>query len=228
MGTILYQVIKWSEVWALLIPLIVLWKYKPDQKELKPLIVYVIIAFLINSIATPIGAFSKYMPEGLKTNTIFYNIHSIVRVFAFGLYLAQFKTLWSHQVIKFTLPVYVLAAIVNFTFWESPGTFSIFTYAIESILVLAYCICFFLASIQDDSDVIWMQHPAFIICSGISFYESISFFIFLFLYAIDAIDPNFTTIILEIFSVAYIILCIIFAIMFKKAVTGDKRLQQAF
>src|SRR4051794_1527700 len=77
-------ILNWSEVWALLIPLTILF-IKPKQPlPLKPIIIYIGLALLLNLEADLIGIYWKLFPDWFNSNTVLYNIHSIVRYSCFA------------------------------------------------------------------------------------------------------------------------------------------------
>lgn len=213
----LYEIIRWSELWALLIPLTILRMYRTSHPELKPIILYLWIALPLNFLSLTISEFSQYIPSFLKNNNIFYNVHSVIRVILFGTYITRTGLLKSRKFFRFVLPVYFLLALIYFWFRKSPLDFSFEIYCIESVTLLGLCISYFLLSIKDESDTIWMDDTSFLLCTGISFYESITFFVFLFFDALWRINKSFGETTMMIFSGAYAILCIIIAIALSRS-----------
>lgn len=207
-----YEIIRWSELWALLIPLTILRKYRVSNPELKPIILYLWVALPLNFLSLSISEFSDYIPAFLKNNNLFYNIHSVIRVVLFGTYISHTGLLKQQKLFRFVLPVYLLLALLYFCLRKSPLDFSFEIYCIESVTMLGLCISYFLLSIRDESDTIWMDQTSFLLCAGISFYESMTFFVFLFFDALLRISMSFGETTMMIFSGAYSILCIIIAI----------------
>ena len=176
----LLQVISdWSEVWALLIPLAVIIRYKPRGPGARLLIGYVIFALVLNSIAT-VMAQSASLPAWLKNNNIFYNIHSVVRVVLFSWYILSVRQSLFPLNKKWLLMIYGLLAGINFLFLESPLFLSTRLFAAESIILLIICLFYFLSSIKDETQVNLLDHSSFLVCTGVCLYEAITFFIFLF------------------------------------------------
>ena len=68
----------WSEVWALLIPLIIILVYKPKGNNLRWLILYVVTAFILNVFAVIIVEYDYLLPIWMNYGTIFFitSIHS--------------------------------------------------------------------------------------------------------------------------------------------------------
>jgi hypothetical protein len=224
MNTFLYNILQWAEVWAFFIPLFIIIRYKITAPELRPIILYVWIAFIFNSLAVPLGVFQKYMPANLPDNNILYNIHTVIRFILFCWYIIKTDLLKSKKLLIAIIPIFLILVISNYIILVSPLSFNSNVSSVESMILLSLCIAFFLLSITDDSDTIWMEQPAFLVCAGISFYESIIFFIFLFFNALFQRDKNFGVITMEIFSVCTVILCIIFAIVLYRTKDSQRKL----
>jgi len=212
MNNFINSIINWSESWSLLIPLIVIIFYKPKGHGIQSLILYVLIAFIINTIATVMVEYYFSMPAWLKNNNVLYNLHSFIRVIFFSLYIMTIRQYRFPPVLKFLLLAYLVFVAVNFVFFQSPLFISSYLFAAESIILLVFCFSFFLRSMQDDSEVNWLKHPAFLVCTGISLYEVTSFFIFLFFYPLFEKNPEFGDLTMSIHNVMYIILCIMLAL----------------
>lgn len=211
METIWTCVINWSEVWALLIPLTIIILYKPSGSGIKPIILYVCIAFIINLVATIMVEFYFSMPVWLKNNNILYNIHSVVRVLCFSWYITSIRQYRFPIALKILIGSYAIFVVGNFSFLESALFISSHLFAAESIVLLIYCLFFFFRSMQDESSMNWIDHPAFLVYTGISLYEAISFFIFLFFYPLFEKNPSFGDLTMSIHNVMYVLLCSILA-----------------
>lgn len=217
MDNVIEQILNWSEVWSLIIPLVIILIYRPAGKETKPLVLYVIIALLINSIAFIIAEFNDAMPSWLKNNNIYYNLHSIARVVFFSWYIITIRQYRFVVVLRFLLVAYFAFVIINFALWEDFLVISSRLFAAESIVLLFLCISYFLRSIQDDSEVNWLRHPSFLVCMGVSLYEATSFFIFLFFWPLFEKNPEFGDLTMTIHNVMYIILCLMVALALYRA-----------
>src|SRR5688572_4718788 len=77
----------WTEVWSLIIPLLVIIYHRGKFRDIKPVVIYVIVAFILNLVATTQYNFNSVLPTALKNNNIFYNLHSIARVAFFSWYI---------------------------------------------------------------------------------------------------------------------------------------------
>jgi hypothetical protein len=209
----------WSEVWALCIPLIVIAIYKPREKKIQILLWYVVAGLILNLGATLMAEYRHLVPRwarinNMVNNNILYNIHSILRVLLFGWYIITVRDYVLTSVLKLLLVIYVIFIAYNFTFGEEFFFLSTRLYATESILLLIVCFSYFFRSIQDESQTNWLKHPSFLVCSGISLYEVITFFIFLFFYPLSEKDPKFFIVTMEIYHIAFVILCVLLASAF--------------
>jgi hypothetical protein len=186
----------WSEVWALLIPLIVIVFFKPKGKAVGLLIAYVISAFILNFSAIFTVVYPKLVPNFLSyNNNVFYNAHSF---------------------IKLLLVIYILFVLINFAFLEPPLILSTRHFTSGSIVLLIMCLYYFIHSIQEESQTNWLKHPSFIICSAILMYEAITFFIYLFFYPMfnEAYnkDLSFALSMMKIYQIAFVVFCILLAL----------------
>jgi len=212
MNDFLNLIINWSEVWALLIPLAVIIVCRPKEPYIKPVVIYVFIAFVLNTCATIMVEYYFQMPVWLKNNNVLYNIHSFVRVILFSWFILAIRKYNYPSILKITLVAYLVFVVVNFSFLDSPLFLSSKHFAAESIVLLFFCLSFFLRSMLDESNVNWLKHPSFLVCAGISLYEAICFFIFLFFYPIAQKNKEFGALTMSIHSIIYTVFCIFLAL----------------
>lgn len=183
---------------------------------MRPIVLYVGIAFALNLAATLSSVYRNSLPSSLQNNNILYNLNSMARVILFGWYILSLKLIRSSWLPKTVLPVYFIFLLINFIFLESPLFLSSRLLSAESIVMLVLCLFFFMRSMQDDSDINWLKHPSFLVCIGISLYEAINFFIFLFFYPLLQSNLEFGMLTMKIFSISYIILCILIALALRR------------
>jgi hypothetical protein len=225
MNAIWENVIKWSEVWGILIPLAIIIRHRIKTTEMRPVILYVWIAAVLNIISITVAVFYKDVPAWLPKNPILYNIHTVARVILFSWFIINTKLLKAFWLFKMVIPVYVLFVLFNFVvLLDSPFSFNSKLPPAESIILLSLCISFFLYSIKDDSDTIWMEQPAFIVCTGVSLYEAISFFVFLFFDALSKDNYEFGIVTMKIFSISYVALCILLAVALLRSHRQTKKI----
>lgn len=179
---------------------------------MRPVIIYVITGLILNLVAILISIYRLSLPDFLQNNNILYNLHSVLRVILLGWYINSLQLIRLSWLSKFILPVYLLFVVVNFIFWENPLFLSTRLLSAESIVLLILCLFFLISSMRDDSDTNWLKHPSFLICIGLCFYEAVNFFIFLFFYPLLENNLQFGMLTMKIFSVSYIIFCILLAL----------------
>ena len=206
------DIISSSEVLALLIPLIVLLVHRPAGPGIGYIKLYVVIAFVVNLAATILWLFHNQMPSWLRNNNILYNIHSVLRVVFFGLYIIHARSYKVGWLNKAALAAYCFFCVLNFSLWESPFFLSSNIFSAESVALLIMCLSYFLSSIQDDSQTNWLKHPSFLICTGVIFYEAITFFIFLFFYPLYKKDIAFSLATMRIYALTFVVLCILLGV----------------
>ncbi len=180
MDHILKSIRDWSEVWALLIPLAVIFITRKNKKEMRPIVLYVWVGLCLSLVSTIMYVYHKQMPAWLQNNNLIYNVHSIVRLIFFSWFIRQFKFNRPSTIHYILLAAYGIFIVINFILWDPPHLFSNTHFIAESIFLLAFTIMFFFRAMQDESETDWIKQPAFLVCAGISLYEAVNFFTFLF------------------------------------------------
>lgn len=208
----------WSEVWALLIPLTVILVYKPRGNNLRPLVLYSILAFVFNFLAIFMVEYYYLIPRSWMKygNNIFYNLHSFIMVLFISWYIIAVRSYKYLVLLKSLLAVYLAFVLVNFTFWESPMILSTHHFTVGSIVLLVMCLFYFFSSMLEESQINWLRHPSFIICAGVCLYEAITFFIFLFIYPLynttNDKELSFAMLMMRVYQISFVIFCILLAI----------------
>ncbi len=207
----------WSEVWPLLIPLIIILIYRPKGHNLKWLIFYVITAFILNFLAIFFIEYYYLVPNWANNgNNIFYNLHSFVLTIFFSLYIITVRKYKYVAFLKALIIIYLAFVLVNFAFWEPPQILSTRHFTAGSIVLLICCMFYFFRSIIEESQTNWLKHPTFIICAAVCLYEAITFFIFLFIYPMYNRtynkDLSFAFLMMRIYQVIFVVFCILLAL----------------
>ncbi|MEO8108583.1 MAG: hypothetical protein ABI594_01055 [Ginsengibacter sp.] len=220
MPDLIYNLLDLSEVWALLMPLIFIFPLRKLAGWQKPVAVYVILALVLNSIATLISNSDDFHSLiRVKSNVIFYNIHSVVRFVCFSYFFILLKQK-RYTLLKKLLPIlYVIMFLINFLFFDNffyTGSISGNLLTIESYLLLVYCMLFFLAGLKED-EAIMDKGPELWIIVGLSIYVVINFFLFLFYVPMIKENQKLADNMWTVHNVAYIILCIFIAIAFYRS-----------
>ncbi len=208
----------WSEVWALLIPLVVMWRYKRPEAFLKPVRFYVVIALVINLASTLIWYRKKLginLPDWLDSNSALYNAGSVARLIFFSWFFILLDQRFMHRLKKIIPFLFMAGVLINFIFFEDFYTHGIFSsrlLATEAALLLFYCLQYYIFLMIEDRETPLPRQPGFWIVTGLTFYVAISFFIFLFYSYLADEDLKFAIDIWDVHNVAYIFLCICLAI----------------
>ena len=200
----------WSEVWAPLIPLVYL-LFKRDQPAfLKPVIIYLCFAFVINLCGDIISDFKSHLPAWLHSNNVLYNVHSIIRFICFSYFFIALKQT-SFTRLKNILPFISLFIIaLNFTYVEdftNPNHLSGNLLSTEAYLLLIYCMLYYLSKLRDGVDDI-ASGADFWVVTGLSIYVVVNFYVYLFYVPMIDQDSLFANNIWDLHNIAYIILCL--------------------
>jgi hypothetical protein len=210
MKEFLLKLLDWSEVWAPLIPLSMLFFRRNQPGFLKPVIVYLFFAFFINLAGDIIDRFKHDLPAWMHSNNPLYNIHSVIRFICFSIFFTALGQT-SFVKLRYILPAFSLVVIlVNFGFVENfgnPDHLSGNLLAAEAYLLLIYCMLYYLAKLRDDEDDV-TSGPDFWVVTGLSIYVVVNFFVFLFYVPMLNADVRLAINIWNVHNVAYIILCI--------------------
>ena len=101
------ELLMWSEVWALLIPLAIVFIYKAES-PIKPIIIYIFLALLLNTASDLISYFTNELPGWLQNNQILYNFHSIARTLLFSWYISTLKIKYTSLLATRIIPLYLI------------------------------------------------------------------------------------------------------------------------
>ncbi|MEP7251103.1 MAG: hypothetical protein ABI683_01950 [Ginsengibacter sp.] len=216
----------WSEAWAPLIPIFVLLKYPKQPAFLRPVIVYILIAFPVNLFGDIIGDFKEYLPNTywFQKNLYLYNIHSLVRFVCFTYFFLALKQPF-YKAIKKVIPfLYLTAMLVDLIWFEvliSENSICSHLFTIEAFFLLAYCMIYYLSKLNNEYDAI-MSGADMYVATGLSIFVVINFFIFLFYDAMidDAVitkDFSIPNNMWSVHNIGYIVLCLFIAKAFASA-----------
>lgn len=209
----LQAIFDWSEVWALLIPLVFLFRYKNRASFLNPVICYVYIALVLN-IAANIISNQKKMNLDLPwhNNVLIYNIHSIIRFFLFAWFFILLKQPFFTTLKKIIPWIFLLFILINFTLFEPlTGEYiSSLLHIIESVILLFYCLQFYLYVLKEEQ-VSYNQFPSFWVVTGLSIFVITNFPVYLFYDPLALQDVKFAISIWNVHKIAQIIFCVFLA-----------------
>jgi hypothetical protein len=213
MNNWLKEIIDWSEVWSLLIPIGVLLWVKKIPAVAKPMAVYVCIALLLNFLQDYFWkkrlVFSFSSTPG--DNIIFYNIHSIARFTLFSWFFINIRQPFLHSLKKVLLVAFILISQVNFIFFERITSFSSRILGLEAGGILFYCLLYYVNLLMQEDTLVDKKDAAFWLVTGIGIYTVVSFPLFLFYSTLSVKFQDFAIGIWDLHNVAYCLLCIFIA-----------------
>ena len=207
------KILEWSEVWALLIPLVILLFRRQQPATLKPVIIYLWIAFILNLSIDIITAINIYHHNFDLSNNTLYNIHSVVRFVCFSLYFIQLPQTSFIKFKKVLTLVFLIFVVINFGFFENFFNFDSFSgnlLATEAYLLLIFCMLYYLSELKDDSKNLF-NGPDFWVVTGLSIYVVVNFFVFLFYLPMIDVDLDLAVNIWNVHNIAFIIFCVFIA-----------------
>jgi hypothetical protein len=206
----LLKILDWSEVWALIIPLIVLLFNRRQPTILKPIIIYLWLAFILNLSIDIIFLINVYYHKAVMSNNFLYNMHSVVRLVCFSLYFMQLPQATFTKFKKVLATVFLIFLVINFGFFENFFNYDSFSgnlLATEAYLLLVYCMLYYLSELKDDSKNLF-KGPDFWVVTGLSIYVVINFFVFLFYLPMIDVDVDLAVNIWNVHNIAFIIFCL--------------------
>lgn len=226
------EIIDWSEAWALLIPLAFYIIWRPKDAWVKPVIIYIIVALLLNvaadiiwkkhslSIDKPVEKIFSflYIPEYKQiSNNLFYNVHSILRLLLFTWFFYRLDPVFFKKLNLFVVPAFILFSIIIFTFFANiivlPNSA---LFAVEAALLLLYCILYFIRLNKDDRLTNPFSESSFKAVSGLTLYNAINFPIFIFYDYLIISNDDYSEDIWTVHNITYVVLNILIAFSFKK------------
>ena len=221
----------WSEVWAPLIPLIVFVFVRPWHRWVKPVVIYLVVAFIFSAVLDIIWKgqisngfiewFDRNLPwwpkqEGYLKNTVFYNLISISRLMLFAWFFNYLGGVFV-KLNKFIPLLFILFTLVNFIFFEKIEDFSSRLITLETGILLFYCVLYFFRVLRDDKpDGEAASPPVFQVVMGLSIYVALNFFIFLFYKQLTSSFTQLAKQIWPIHNYSNIIFCLLIALAFRK------------
>lgn len=210
MGDYLIHALNWSEVWALLVPLVVLLFRHQQPAGLKPVIIYLWLGLFINLAIDIIMVLRIYYHKEQLTNNPLYNLHAVVRFICFSFYFIQLPQASFIKFKKILAGASVLFLFVNFIFFEDFFNYDSFSgnlHALEAYLLLVYCMLYYLSELKDDSKNLF-NGPDFWVVTGLSIYVVVNFFVFLFYLPMIDVDVDLAVNIWNVHNIAFIIFCL--------------------
>lgn len=217
MGSMLQAILDWSEVWAITIPLLVILFNRQRHHWQKPIITYVVLAFFLNIWIDLIWIGNRHDWFELDNN-ILYNIHSLIRLFLFSWF---FNLISSNRKLYLAVSVlFAIASIVIFIRFDRIQEFSSILMALESAILLFYCLYYFISVLRSEKSNTAVTSPYLFFIIGLTLYTAVNFFIFLFYEYLTENYRDYAIDIWDIHNIAYIVFCVLIAHSLNTAKSG--------
>lgn len=222
MSSIIRTILNWSEVWALSIPLTIMLLTKNKSTYLRPIRIFLILAFLTNCFIVVLAEYKRPLgvtqDDLLWNNNFLYNILSVFRLFFFSWFFIALNQRFMHRIKRIIPAGFFLFLLINFIFYEdfipkgNNESFSSRLLATESALLLFYCLQYYIFLILEDKTTNIKRQRGVWVVTGLSIYVAASFFIYLFYSYLTDVKRNFAVNIWDVHNICFIILCIFIAI----------------
>ncbi|HVG41267.1 MAG TPA: hypothetical protein VM888_06620 [Chitinophagaceae bacterium] len=211
---VLRVIFDWSEVWAPLIPLLFI-VFKPKQpKHFQPIIIYLVLAVIIDLLIDISWKFKSHVPLWLQDNNFLYNIHSVIRFICFSIYFTLLNQSYNRKLQKIVPLLSIAFLLINFNGSEhfiEKNSFSSRLLAVEAGLLLFYCLQYFLYKLQQEQTIDRKAADYWIVL-GLSIYVVFNFPYFLFYKTL--LENGYRDFVVNMWhfhNVSYILLCILIA-----------------
>jgi hypothetical protein len=204
---IFQTIIDWSEVWSLMIPATIL-LMKKQPALLRPVVFYIWIALFINLAVDMTWKFRDLLPADNNSNNYLYNLHSIIRFFLFSIFFINLKQPFLVRIKKLIPFCFTLFIVINFWIFENFFDYwklSSRLLSVEAILLLFYCLQYYLFKINDAVEINILKADFWIV-TGLGIYVTFNFFIFLLYNELTARLEHFAISLWSFHNISYIIL----------------------
>jgi len=219
MNKLLQYILDYAEVWALFIPMGVLLFNRQQPKFMKPVIIYLWLALLLDVCIDTIMTYNDMNLGPLISNNYLYNLHSMMRFICFSYFFLLLDLSFYQKILRVLPFISVLFVVINFGFVKGENLFDFGKLSgnlltAEAYLLLIGCIIYYLARLKEEVPVM-SGGKGFWVITGISFYVVINFFVFLFYDAAFQLykqtKDQLVNYMWNFHNIAYIILCIFLA-----------------
>lgn len=201
----------WIEVWVLLIPISVLLTPRKISFELRPVVYYLFIALLLNTVANLIYN-QKNLGLNLPwhKNVILYDLHSIIRLLLFSLFFIRLNQSLFVNIKKYLPILFLVVVIINiFIFHNSYNDLiDIHLYTLESGILLFYCLQYYFYLFLLEEKWSFKKIPSFWIVTGLSIFIVVSFPIYVFYKELIKQNIDFVVNVWIVQKIAFLIFCL--------------------
>lgn len=171
----------------------------------------------------PIFLFSTLIAESCgsflasvnRSNIVIYNFFTVFEfcfyVYFLSLVISDFRI---KRLAGITCILYAFIAVANILYFQGMETFHTVTYSLGCLIVVSFCVYYFLEIFRLPKSVKLSQNPAFWICSGLLFFYCCGFPLYAFLnfwsslkWVIKSFDDIFTILnifLYSLFTIAFL------------------------
>lgn len=169
---------------------------------------YLLLTLAIEIIGWRLGA------QG-KNNTIYYNFFSIFSVIFYSYFIYKLLRTRAIKIIIFAAAViWPLIALINLIFIQGLHQFNTMTYAISSLLIIIFCVCFFFELFKRPEALSLKTNPGFWIVTGLLFFNACTLPLLGLANYIYQFSPVLINNIQTILTILNILLYVLFTIAF--------------
>ncbi len=111
-----------------------------------------------------------------KNNLLLYNLFTTFEFcFYFWVISEMIKSKKIKKVVLLTIPFYILCVVINFIWGQTLASFHTITYSLGCLLIVIFCIYYFLELFRLPKSVKLQKDPSFWICAGLLFFYCCGF-----------------------------------------------------
>ncbi len=179
---VLTYIIDWSEVWVMLVPIAVYLKKRGQPGFMAPVITYIFLGLFFNLICDGMWLILEWLPERFRTNTIFYNLHSVSRFILFVTFFLKLKQPLYRTIQRFLIAAFIIIFIIYFSFFDSffnTQHISSDLMTGEAFFLLFFSMLYYLSLMKEENPS-FTYRKDFWVVTGLSIYMAVNFFLFLF------------------------------------------------
>lgn len=207
-------ILQYTEIWATLLPIFVLLSKKVNQFFLLPIKIYLFVTLNFNIWIT-----LAYF-DIISNNHFIYSLVAFCRLICFTWFFSILDTKSNRKIIWIIFIVAAILIILNFVFLENfLLAFSSNVFSLEGIILLIFCIRYFLNKLKSD-EVSGTFDAALYIVIGLTIYEAVCFPVFLFYKTLIDNNEHYAA---QVWNIVHNIIYILFCLFIARAFYGSPR-----
>lgn len=149
---------------------------------MKPIKIYVWVALFLSALCYTVDIFFDVLPKYLRTNTVLYNLHSLIRFLLFSWFFLQIKPHFFKKINHSIIALFLLIFIVYFSFFDNffnKNYISSDMMSGESFFLLCLSMVYYLSILRSENPS-FTNRKDFWVVTGLAIFCAINFYIFLF------------------------------------------------